>query len=531
LKEKLITPGQLEKALTRQLTHPLPLGRTVVEMGLAGDDEVLEAINRHYRIGALSLEENVAGLIRSRAHFRRSLARLRTLTRFKLSIVVVCVVWATILALSLVMLARQRAQLTGQALRMGLQSLAFATEQAKVPWLDGNRLQLNRIVKAATAGEGVSYGLITDPAGQVRAHSDPRRIGTGYTVPAATGGPTRLDDVTYFSYVGEEGAQLLHLSRPLRFQNKVLGQVHLGVSLDFIGASLRRDGLLMLALSLLVIAFGIVLAFALGGNLLRPISSLLAAARGEVPSARQFQVRIRPRHEFEDLAAAFDQISHELGRKVMMEKSFGRYVNPSVLDLILANPEQHWLRGTRAEASVLLADVRGFTPIVERKEPEEVVEALNEYLAIASRAIQGAGGYVDKFIGDAVLGVFGVPAHDPEHPLAAVKAAVAMQKELRRRSRNNPNPLLDKVAIGISCGVVVSGNIGSEEKMEYAVIGDTVNLASRLCDLAASGEIILDESVVERLPRHLVTLRELAPRKVKGKEAPVAAFKLLKTEF
>jgi adenylate cyclase len=199
--------------------------------------------------------------------------------------------------------------------------------------------------------------------------------------------------------------------------------------------------------------------------------------------------------------------------------------------MIRANPEQSWFKGRRDEASILFTDVRGFTAVAETREPEAIVDALNEYFVIATTVIVEQGGYVDKYIGDAVLGVFGVPEPLHDHALHAVKAAVTMQNRLRRRARTSRNPFLDKIGIGINSGLVLSGNVGSNEKLEYTVIGDCVNLASRLNALAEAGEIVISDSVANRIPSHLITLRTLEAQHVKGKREPVVAHKVLRTDY
>jgi adenylate cyclase len=193
--------------------------------------------------------------------------------------------------------------------------------------------------------------------------------------------------------------------------------------------------------------------------------------------------------------------------------------------MIMANPESAWLKGHRNEATIVFTDIRGFSSYSKLKEPEEIVESLNEYFEIATQAIQDHGGYVDKFIGDAVLGVFGVPVYHKDHVERGVRAANDMQKKFMNK-QNNGNSLLQSVGIGINSGVVVSGNIGSQDKMEYTVIGDTVNLAAHLNKLAGSGDIIISKSVYENL-EDIITVKPLSPQHIKGKTKPVETFKLL----
>jgi len=192
--------------------------------------------------------------------------------------------------------------------------------------------------------------------------------------------------------------------------------------------------------------------------------------------------------------------------------------------MIMAHPEESWLKGQRSEATILFTDIRGFTSYSESREPEEVVEALNEYFRIATELILEYGGYVDKFIGDAVMGVFGVPIFRADHAERAVRAAVAMQKKFNTAGKNG-NQLLTKIGIGINSGIIVSGNLGSDIKMEYTVIGDSVNVASRLNSVAGPGEIIISRSVYE-LTRAIVTVEPIARQRLKGKSELIESFKV-----
>jgi adenylate cyclase len=237
------------------------------------------------------------------------------------------------------------------------------------------------------------------------------------------------------------------------------------------------------------------------------------------------RVELNRQDELGNLATAFNQMSEELFRHTLTRQSFGKYVGKDVLEMILADPEKMWLKGHKNDATILFADIRGFTAYAEDREPEAVVDMLNTYFEIATRAIMDYGGYVDKFIGDCVLGVFGVPVFRRDHVERAVRAALDLMDQLHRRSIHG-NPLLSSVGIGIHTGPIVSGNIGSQVKMEYTVIGDTVNLASRLSELATPGEVLVTDAVNDHL-RSLVSVEPAGTRNIKGKIAPVATWRVM----
>ena len=193
--------------------------------------------------------------------------------------------------------------------------------------------------------------------------------------------------------------------------------------------------------------------------------------------------------------------------------------------MIMADPESAWLKGHRNEATIVFVDIRGFTAYSEIKEPEQIVDVLNEYFELATQAISKHGGYVDKFIGDAVLGVFGVPVFHENHVERAVKAAIEMLNQFEQE-RPGKSDLFKSIGIGINTGVVVSGNIGSQDKMEYTVIGDTVNVASRLNGLAGPGEIVVSKSVHTAVQGQFL-FETLPPQNIKGRTEAIEVYKVL----
>jgi adenylate cyclase len=454
------------------------------------------------------------------------LSSLRIPIRVKLSIAITAIIWLTILILSFVILARQRDHLYLQTFKTGKVSLNYFANNANIPLLNDDILRLNRLIKEAASIEGLLYAIIVDRQQIIKAHTDHNKIGGTLQAFENTGEIKKDENVTYFNYRLPSGTQVLNLSRPVMFKDKELGAVHVGVSLDFIKNLIRRETISIIILSLLIILLGISIAILLGIGFTRPIAKLVLATKEIGKGNFQYRIDSIRRDEFGDLATAFNFMAQELWNKLLIQKSFGRYVSPEVLDMILSHPEDSWLKGTRSEATILFTDIRGFTAFSETREPEKIVGDLNEYFGIATELILEYGGYVDKFIGDAVLGVFGVPIFHADHAERAVKAAVVMQKKLRKKADDNSNPLLSRIGIGIHTGVVVSGNLGSQVKMEYTVIGDSVNVASRLNSLAGSGEIIISKSIYE-LTKNVISVKPLPPQKLKGRTEPVEVFQVL----
>lgn len=520
--DKLITLEQLDKALANQKESARLLGQTVVQLGYATEPDVLQVINHHYGLELTSLNQKFdtgpSGLITRLKHMRVSI-------KAKLSIGIIFSLLVTIVILSVVVLNRQRDNLYQQTVKTGKVSLSYFANSAKGPLLNNDVLRLNQLIKEATTVEGILYATILDRDGTILAHTDPSLL----RQKLETKKPqemTKDDTFHYYRYLDDKGRQVLNMSAQVLFQDKVLGEADVGVSLDFISDQIRRESLAITLLSVLIIALGVVISIFLGIGFSRPITQLVVATREIGQGNLKYRLDLNRNDELGDLASSFNSMSAELWKKQMMQESFGKYVGSDIVQMILANPESSWLKGTRNTASVMFTDIRGFTSYSESLEPEEVVEDLNAYFEIATRVIIEHGGYVDKFIGDAVMGVFGVPVASDNHAEQCVRAALAMQKEFVEAGKKTGNPILPRVGIGINTGPLVSGNLGSQAKMEYTVIGDAVNTASRLNGLAASTETVISKATLDPI-KHLVKVEEMEPQKVKGKSEPVQVYKVL----
>ncbi|MCQ6563013.1 adenylate/guanylate cyclase domain-containing protein [Paenibacillus mendelii] len=202
---------------------------------------------------------------------------------------------------------------------------------------------------------------------------------------------------------------------------------------------------------------------------------------------------------------------------------FGRFVPRTVVDEMLASGEEVTVGGQRRDISVVFVDIRGFTPMSEKLEPEQVIQVLNEYLDICTKAVFQWNGTLDKFIGDGVMAIFGAPVTLPNHPELAVRAALEMKRqsaELEERClREIGVPV--RFGVGVNSGPAVVGNIGSEAlRLDYTAIGDTVNLAARLEANAKPGQILISEETLARVGDLFDTV-SIGEIKVKGKEHPV----------
>ncbi len=219
----------------------------------------------------------------------------------------------------------------------------------------------------------------------------------------------------------------------------------------------------------------------------------------------------------------------DMSSEKRMKSTMSRYMDPSIADQLLAGGSDV-LGGTNILATVLFTDVRDFTPLTEELGPQATVALLNEYFTIMCDCIQRQGGMLDKFIGDAIMAVFGLPlAHDDDED-RAVRAAISMLTELAawnvERVANGKKPV--DMRIGVSTDMVLSGNIGSPKRMDYTVMGDGVNLASRLESACKqySTRMLISEHTYRKL-RGTYRIRDIDRVVVKGKTEPVGVYEVL----
>jgi PAS domain S-box-containing protein len=231
------------------------------------------------------------------------------------------------------------------------------------------------------------------------------------------------------------------------------------------------------------------------------------------------------------------ETGEQLGLVMVMEditqrRRMERYIAPTVVEQLVAAPDSPRLGGELREITVLFGDVQGYTTLSERIPPEDLIDLLNEHLSLAGRAIMDEqyAGTLDKYIGDAVMGLFNTPGSQEDHAWRAVCAAWTMQSRLRAFQQTQPPEQHLRFRVGVNTGPAVVGNIGTENLMNYTAIGDAVNVAKRLQESARPGQVVLSEATYVAIPpalRDRLTVRPLGFIALKGRAAEVPAYELL----
>ena len=298
----------------------------------------------------------------------------------------------------------------------------------------------------------------------------------------------------------------------------------------------RRVVAIGIALLAIAAALGITLAAAVTLGLVRPVRRLLLGTAAVEHGALDTVVPITSRDEIGRLTQSFNSMVGELRAKAQIRDTFGKYVDPRIVAGLLDRPEVTDAKGSRREMSILFCDMRGFTAFSEGMTPAALVNVLNRYMTVMSEAIRHNNGIIDKYIGDGIMAYWGPPfTSAEEHPGLACLAALDQLAGLALFRAELPElmglrrgvPELD-MRIGVATGDVIVGSIGSEQSRNYTVIGDTVNVASRLEGANKTyGTRALINETTNRFAANLVETREIDQVLVVGKTEPQRIFELL----
>lgn len=279
------------------------------------------------------------------------------------------------------------------------------------------------------------------------------------------------------------------------------------------------------------IAATLVIGFVLASQIVRPIERLMAASRRVADGDLGVQVPAKSADEIGQLSQKFNEMVRQLRQRRKIEDLFGRYVGDNIASRLLAGEAE--LGGQRVFATVLFADIRDFTAFTEKADLTDLIEELNEYYATMQRVIDEHGGVVNKFGGDSILALFGTPLPLENHAQQAVAAAVDMMDQLAGLNDNRlaRGDLPFRIGIGVNSGEMVVGNLGSDKRREFTVLGDSVNTAKRLSDLNKDTPIhsifISGETMRELDTLASWRLDDLGMVTVKGKETPVTVYALM----
>jgi len=284
-------------------------------------------------------------------------------------------------------------------------------------------------------------------------------------------------------------------------------------------ADLRQRILLLGGVALTA---ALLLSLILAHGLSVPVRDLVAATTEVRNGNFKARVPVRSADELGQLAGAFNEMTEGLELKERYRTVLNSVADERVAQQLLEGGLS--LGGEERQVSVVFCDIRGFTAHTENMAPREIVDMLNEHMTALTRVVKANHGVLDKYVGDLLMAVFGAPLSRPQDAVDAARCALGLIRERTRLNVTSKHQI--EVGVGVATGQVVAGCMGSVDRLDYTVIGERVNLASRLCSLAKAGQVVVDDET-RKLLGALAECRPLAPVRLKGFSGEVQAFELV----
>lgn len=332
---------------------------------------------------------------------------------------------------------------------------------------------------------------------------------------------TQLNNTARFNYT--EPQMVVHI-HPITFKGVNAGYSLVVFENDSLNEQFKQQLILIIVASVFLFLLLMVASIVLGKKLSRPITEIVSAASALQSGKKIAEPKERRNDELGLLMNAINNMGDDLVQKDQLEGLLGKFLAKDVADKVIHQLDSVQLAGEHVHATVLFADIVGFTSISEKMDPAEVQKLLNEYYGYFTSCARFYFGSVDKFIGDCVMVVFGAPKDDPKHQYHSISCALLMQELAKRLNerRKKAGMFPIELRIGINSGSMLAGFVGSEQRMEYTVVGDSVNLASRLCSEAEGSETIIEQSLYDHVNKEYpLTISNPKEIRVRGKETPV----------
>jgi len=360
---------------------------------------------------------------------------------------------------------------------------------------------------------------------------DDQRAGQSYPVAAPLVDPLRWtleDGVARYTGVYDNGKGMwITAFAPIVHDGKNIAVLVVDYPVAIFLDRSRELAMTILQATLAGAAAALVLGLLFARRITRPISALTGGVARVAGGDLSQSLPVRSGDEIGQLTRAFNGMVEGLRQRDFIRNTFGRYVSPEVVKTLLESPEGLRLGGEKRVVTILMSDLRGYTRFAEHGDPAQVMEVLNGYLARMTEIVIAHGGTINEFIGDAIFAIFGAPLPHTDHAERAAAAALAMQRAMDEINADHEARGLPRLemGIGLNTGEAVVGNIGSEQRAKYAVVGSAVNVAARVEGATVGGQVFMTVTTYEAI----ATIAEVAPPisiEVKGLSEPLLLYEL-----
>jgi len=409
-------------------------------------------------------------------------------------------------------------------MRVRSDSFVRAVREAFSPKLDlfAMHLQVQEIAKQ----KSVKYAMVVDQEGKILSHTIAEKIGESDLT--SQGIAFRQSSAPMFEKRKENGIEHYYIVEPIILGNKRIATAIIVLNERTINAALSRTRNKTLIILFLGLIFAITGTIIIVNYLIKSIPALTRAAIEIGKGNLNVEIKTRSSDEIGYLSEAFNQMVKGLKERDYIRSIFGKYISKEVVEILLKEKEIS-LGGEKRKISVLFVDIRDFTKISGKSQPEEIVRFLNKYFSHITKIIHSNNGIVDKYIGDGLLALFGAPMQLKSASIHAINSALQIKKFLESFNRERMDSGEEPVRIGIcvTSGTAVVGNIGSEERMEYTAIGEPVNLAVRLEGLnkRLHTEIIVPVNLFEET-KEMFNYKNLGSYNIRGWDTPVEVYEV-----
>ncbi len=423
--------------------------------------------------------------------------------RWRWSVLVGCTVTLAIGVLFFIIIDIEHdAWLENQAAQAELQ-VDRLTDELKLPLLSGSSTETGIVVQGFLDKVPTVLGVV------IRFHDG--RV--------KSFGPALLEAAVVQSLTRNSSVQRLPLkqlwyAKTAVYANTVMGTIMVrfsGKQWQDIADKLGQKFTIAAVLSVLLSGL---LVFWVAGRMSRPIEMLSDAALRVARGDYQIDLPVRGNDEISDALSQFNVMAHELAHKEELRDVFARYLNPKLIHDVFESGDVQ-VESHRQEVTVLFADMVRFTSFSESTETEDVVQLLNRHFEVFHRIITYYGGHVDKYIGDAVMAVFNHPVAEEKHVRNTALAGLAMSMACQKLGIIRPDGDPVNFRFGLDCGQAIIGNVGAAKRLEYTVIGDVVNVASRMGGLGHGGELVMSRETFDLLGEGF-GFQSIGGRKIKG---------------
>ena len=407
--------------------------------------------------------------------------------------------------------------LADHAFSYGRHLAELSAGSAAEPLLAEDKLQLSVLLNTFEDDPYIVNAGIYDRYGRVLASTAP--------LPALPVG--QLDSLTETTSLPEQRSRTIILAEPVRFHEVKAGYLLLTLDRAILEkpleSSLRKIGIA----SALMITLAMIGAYLLGKRLAQPIDRLAIATRALRDGRFDLLINERRDDEIGTIIGTLNDMAQNLQKRVQTEKTLTRFVSTAVAHRLLQG-DNGTFEGQHVTATVVFVDMVGFTSLSEKLPAQRVAQLLNYYFGIVNKVAKLYHGNVDKYIGDGAMLVFGAPQVDTEHCFHALCFAELLMQLIERSNQNRPSWLPPvSFRLGMHTGDMIAGSMGSEDRMQYTVVGDSVNLAARLCSVAKGNQIVLSEEVLSQPDiRNRVAVEPQGNVQLKGKSLETFCYRL-----